>query len=79
MPTIAAPALTANQIDHWIPPHIIQYCYGTHPSQSTLLPRGGRRIGMLVIGKSLRDQYDAVASPVPPHLTALVRRLGAQA
>jgi len=61
MPTIAAPALTANQIDYWIPPHIIQYCYGTHPSQSKFLPRGGRRVGMLAIGKCLKDQYDALA------------------
>jgi hypothetical protein len=42
MPTIAAPALTADRIDYWIPPHIIQYCYGTHPSQSKLIPRGGK-------------------------------------
>src|SRR5690348_5190610 len=25
MPTIAAPALTADRIDYWIPPHVIQY------------------------------------------------------
>jgi len=65
MPTIAAPALTANRIDYWIPPHIIQYCYGTHPSQSKFIPRGGRRVGMLAIGKCLKDQYDALATPIP--------------
>jgi hypothetical protein len=27
------------------------------------------------IGLLLRDQYDAPASPIPPHLTALVRQL----
>ena len=75
MPTIAAPALTANQIDYWIPPHIIQYCYGTHPSQSKLIPRAGRRVGMLAIGKCLKDQYDAHATPAPPHLAALVKQL----
>jgi hypothetical protein len=32
---------------------------------------------MLVIGKSLRDQYDALSSPVPPHLAVLVGRLEA--
>jgi hypothetical protein len=64
---------TANQIDSWIPPHIIQYCYENSPSQ--MLPRGGRRVVMLAIGKCLKDQYDALASPVPPHLAALVRRL----
>ena len=66
MPTIAAPALTANRIDYWIPPHIVQYCYGTHPSQSKLIPRGGRRVGMLAIGKCLKDQYNALATPAPP-------------
>ena len=65
MPTIAAPALTADRIDYWIPPHIIQYCYGTHPSQSKFIPRGGRRVGMLAIGKCLKDQYDSLATPAP--------------
>jgi hypothetical protein len=69
MPTIAAPALTANRIDYWIPPHIVQYCYGTHPSQSKLIPRGGRRVGMLAIGKCLKDQYDALATPAPPGIS----------
>jgi hypothetical protein len=78
MPTIAAPALTADRIDHWIPAHIIQYCYGTHPSQSKLLPRGGRSVGMLAIGKCLKDQYDALATPTPPHLAALVKKLKTQ-
>jgi hypothetical protein len=77
MPTIAAPALTANRIDYWIPPNIIQYCYGTHPSQN-LTPRGGRRVGMLAIGKCLKDQYDALATPTPPHLAALVKKLKTQ-
>jgi hypothetical protein len=78
MPTIAAPALTADWIDYWVPPHIIQYCYGTHPSQSKLMPRGGRRVGMLAIGKCLKDQYDALATPAPPHLAALVKKLETQ-
>ena len=75
VPTIAAPAQTANQIDDWIPAHIIQYCYGTDPSQSKLLPRGGRRVGMLAIGKWLKNRYDAFATLVPPHLAALVKKL----
>jgi hypothetical protein len=69
MPTIAAPTLTADRIDYWIPPHIIQYCYGTHPPQSKFIPRGGRRVGMLAIGKCLKDQYDSLATPAPPHLS----------
>jgi hypothetical protein len=72
MSTIAAAALTAN----WIPPHIIQYCYGTYPSQ--LYPRGGRRVGMLAIGKCLKDQYDALATPMPRHLAVLVNQLEMQ-
>jgi hypothetical protein len=48
--------VATSQIDSWIPPHVIEYCYGPSPSQ--LLPRGGRRIGMLAIGKCLKDQYD---------------------
>jgi hypothetical protein len=75
MPTIAARALTADRIDYWIPPPVIQYCYGPHPSQSKLMPRGGRRVGMLAIGKCLKDQYDALASPIPPHLASLVEKL----
>ena len=72
MPRLTA---AADRIDGWIPEDVIQYCYGTHHSQ--FLPRGGRRIGMLVIGKSLRDQYDALSSPVPPDLAVLVGRLEA--
>ena len=73
MSTTAAAAQTADRIDYWIPSHIIQYCYGTYPSQ--LYPRGGRRVGMLAIGKCLKDQYDALATPMPRHLAALVKQL----
>jgi hypothetical protein len=66
-----SPMLTGS--NDWIPQPILQYCYGTHHSQ--FLPRGGRRIGMLAIGKTLRDRYDAVAAPVPPQLASLVERL----
>lgn len=34
MSTIAAAAQTADRIDYWIRRHVIQYCYGSHPSQS---------------------------------------------
>ena len=34
MSTIAAAAQTADRIDYWIRRHVIQYCCGTHPSQS---------------------------------------------
>jgi hypothetical protein len=76
MSTIAAAAQTADRIDYWIPPHIIQYCFGTYPSQ--LYPRGGRRVGMLAIGKCLKDQYDSLATPMPRHLAVLVNQLEMQ-
>jgi hypothetical protein len=75
MSTIAA-AQTADRTDYWIPPHIIQYCYGTYPSQ--LHPRGGRRVGMLAIGKCLKNQYDTLATPMPRHLAVLVNQLEMQ-
>jgi hypothetical protein len=74
MAIIATAALTADRIDPWIPQHIIQYCYGNHRSQSF----GDRRVGMLAIGKCLRNQYDALPTPAPPHLAALVKRLETQ-
>jgi hypothetical protein len=67
MTIIAAAALTADRID---PRHIIEYCYGNHRSQSF----GDRRVGMLAIGKWLRDQHDALPTPVPPRLTALAKQ-----
>jgi len=30
------------------------------------------------IGRTLNDQYEALAAPVPPHLAAVVKRLEAQ-
>jgi hypothetical protein len=64
MSIIVAAALTADRIDPW---NIIQYCYGKS--------FGDRRVGMLAIGKCLKDQYDALATPTPPHLAALVKKL----
>jgi len=68
---------SADRIDYWIPPHIIEYCYGDYPSQNKL-NRGGRRVGMLAVGKCLKAQYDARATPTPPHLAALVEQLKTQ-
>jgi len=50
-------------------------CHRTHSSESDRHPR---RISLSAIGRCLKDQYDALASPIPPHLTALVKRLGMQ-
>jgi len=34
--------------------------------------------GLSAIGRSLRDQYDALAAPMPPYLAALVKQLEAR-
>jgi hypothetical protein len=54
---------------------IHRYCDGTHCSDSKLNPRW---VCLLAIGECLRDEYDAVGSPIPPHLAALVKRLETQ-
>jgi hypothetical protein len=78
MSTIAAAAQTADHIDYWIRRHVIQYCYGTHPSQSKVNYARDRRVGLLAIGQCLKDQYDALATPMPRHLTVLVNQLEMQ-
>ena len=80
MSTIAAAAQTADRIDYWIRRHVIQYCYGTHPSQSQSKFNSApdRRVGLSAIGQCLKDQYDALATPLPRHLAALVEQLETQ-
>ena len=80
MSTVAAAAQTADRIDYWIRRHVIQYCYGTRPSQSQskFNPSRDRRVGLSAIGQCLKDQYDALASPIPRHLAALVEQLETQ-
>jgi hypothetical protein len=69
-------AAAADRIDYWIRRHVIVSCYGTHPpSQSKLNSARDRRIGLSAIGQCLKDQYDALATPIPPHLAALVKQL----
>jgi hypothetical protein len=55
MSTVAAAAQTADRIDFWIRRHVIQYCYGTHPSQSQskFNPSRDRRVGLSAIGQCL--------------------------
>jgi hypothetical protein len=80
MATIADAAQTADRIDYWIRRHVIQYCYGTHPSQSQTKFNSARdrRVGLLAIGQCLKDRYDALATPMPPHLAVLVHQLEMQ-
>src|SRR5437016_14164263 len=58
MSTVAAAAQTADRIDYWIRRHVVQYCYGTHPSQSqSKFNRArDRRVGLLAIGQCLKEQ-----------------------
>jgi hypothetical protein len=78
MTTIAAAARTADRIDCWILRHVIQSCYGTYPSQSNWNPARDRRVGLSAIGQCLKDQYDALVTPIPPNLAALVKQLETQ-
>lgn len=73
MSTIAAAAQTADHIDYWIRRHVTQYCYGTHSSRFNSARE--RRVGLSAIGQCLKDQYDALATPIPSHLAALVKQL----
>lgn len=77
MSTIAAAVQTADRIDSWIRRHVIRYYYGAHSSQtqSKCDSARDRRVGLSAIGQCLKDQYDAVATPMPRHLAALVKEL----
>jgi hypothetical protein len=74
MSTRAAAVRTADRIDYWIRRHLIQSCDGTYTSQSAR----DRRIELSAIGQCLKDRYDALATPNPPHLAALVKQLETQ-
>ena len=78
MSTIAAAAQPADRIDNWIRRHVFHHCCGTHPSEGKSNSVRGRRVGLLAIGQPLKEQYDALATPMPPHLTALVTELETQ-
>jgi len=67
---LAAAALVADRIDYWIRRHVIQYWHEAHPSQQRLSPAQDKRIGPSV-GQCPRQQYDAFATPMSPHLAAV--------
>jgi len=71
------PAVRADQIDYWIRRHAIQVGCGTHPAQNKrkLNPARDRMVGISAIGQSLKNHYDALTPPMPPHLAALVEQL----
>jgi hypothetical protein len=63
----------ADRIDHWIRRHIVPYA-----TPSNANPAPDRYARLIAIGRSLREQYDTLAAPVPPHLAALVKDFEAQ-
>jgi len=71
-------AAAADRIDNWIRRRVIVSCCGTHPSQSKLNSARHRRVGLSAIGQCLKDQYNALATPIPPHLAALLKQLETQ-
>ena len=78
MSTIAAAAQTADLIDYWIRRHVIPYCHGTSQSQIKFNSARDRRVGLSAIGQCLKDQYDALATTIPPHFATLVKQLETQ-
>jgi hypothetical protein len=74
------PAAIPDEMDYWIRRHAIQVSSATHPAQHQRMfnPARDRMVGLSAIGQSLKDRYDALASPMPPHLAALVEQLKMQ-
>jgi hypothetical protein len=57
----------ADRIDYWIRRRLVP-CSPPRDANPAY-------IGLTTaIGRSLRDQYDALTAPTPPHLAALVRQ-----
>jgi hypothetical protein len=63
-------AVTTDRIDYWIRRDVAPRLH-----QSNVNPARDRRAALMVIGRLLRDQYNALATPVPPHLAALVEKI----
>jgi hypothetical protein len=63
---------TADRVDYWIRRHAI-----SHPVQDAHKVNSARDRGVALtaIGKCLKDEYDAVMNPIPPHLAVLVEQL----
>jgi hypothetical protein len=70
----------ADRLDYWIRRHTIPLYCGPHPAQSKSKCNSARDrlVGLSAIGQCLKDQYDALASPMPRHLAALVEQLETQ-
>jgi hypothetical protein len=67
-------ATTADRIDYWIRQRIVP-----GPGQTRVNSARDRRMALAAIGRSLKGQYDAAATPVPARLSALMEQLKIQA
>jgi hypothetical protein len=68
-------ATATDRIDYWIRRRIVP-CDALLPGNAN--PGSDRYVGLAAIGRSFREQYDALVAPLPPNLAALVKRLEAQ-
>jgi hypothetical protein len=66
-------AVRADRIDYWIRRQIVP-----GPSQHRVNSARDRRVALTAIGRSLKDQYDAAAVPLPPYLSALMEQFKIQ-
>jgi hypothetical protein len=66
-------APTADRIDHWIRRQVVP-----SPSQTRVNSARDRRVALAAIGRCLKDQYDADATPIPAHLSALMEQFKIQ-
>jgi len=60
----------ADRIDYWIRRQVVPW-----PPKSKVNSVRDRRAALTAIGKTLRDQYEALATPIPPQLATLVEQL----
>jgi len=63
------------RLDYWTGRAATQLYCGTHPPETESSP--ALLVGLSAIGEGLKARYGAFASPVPPHLSALVEQVDA--
>jgi hypothetical protein len=66
-------AARADRIDYWIRRRTVA-C----PVHTKVDPALQRFVGLAAIGQSLKDQYNALASPMPPQLARLLEQLNTE-
>ena len=63
------------RLHYWAGRDAFQLYCGTHPPETDSSP--SLLVGLSAIGEGLKARYHALASPVPPHLGALVNQVDA--